>query len=142
MMEKSINVKGIHRRTTIRHISTLQLKRAVRKGCKYYAITITNEENLNKTDKLKLEDILVLREYVNVFSEEILGLPPKRELDFTIEPVPGVVPSSKAPYRMNILELNELKSQLKELIDKKYIRPSVSPWGAPVIFVKKKDGTK
>ena len=65
----------------------------------------------------------------------------KRELDFTIELVPSTVPSSKAHYWMNILELNELKSQLKQLIDKNYIRPSVSPWGAPVIFVKKKDGT-
>ena len=70
-----------------------------------------------------------------------MGLPPKRELDFTIELVPSAVPSSKAPYRMNILELNELKSQLKELIDKNYIRPGVSPWGAPVIFIKNKDGT-
>ena len=70
-----------------------------------------------------------------------MGLPPKRELDFTIELVPGAVPSSKAPYRMNILGLHELKSHLKELIDKNYIRPSVSPCGAPVIFVKKKDGT-
>ena len=76
-----------------------------------------------------MEDILVLREYVDVFSEEIPGLPPKRELNFTIKLVPSVVPSSKAPYRMNILELNELKSQLKEMIDKKYIQPSVSPWG-------------
>ena len=76
-----------------------------------------------------------------MFLEEILGLPPKRELDFTIELVPGVVPNSKNPYQMNMLELNELKSQLKELIDKKYIRPSVSHWGAPIIFVKKKDGT-
>ena len=71
----------------------------------------------------------VLREYVDVFLEEILGLPPKRELDFSIELVPGAIPSSKAPYRMNILELNELKYQLKELIDKNYFRPSVSPWG-------------
>ena len=85
-----------------------------------------------------MEDIPVLREYVDVFSEEILGLPPKRELDFTIDLVPGTVPTSKAPYQMNIIEL---KSQLKELIDNKYIRPSVSPWGAPVIFVKKKDKT-
>ena len=68
-----------------------------------------------------MEDIPVLREYVDVFPEEISGLPPKRELDFTIELVPGAVPSSKAPYRMNILKLNKLKSQLKELIDKKYI---------------------
>ena len=76
---------------------------------------------------LKLEDIPVLREYVDLFPEEISGLSPKRELDFTIEQVPGAVPSSKAPYRMNILELNELKLQLKELIDKNYIRRSVSP---------------
>ena len=95
----------------------------------------------DKKDKLKLEYIPILREYVDVFLEEISRLPPKRELDFTIELVPGAIPSSKAPYRMNILELNELKSQLKELINKNYIRPSVSPWGALVIFVKKKDGT-
>ena len=59
-----------------------------------------------------MEDIPVLREYADVFTEEILGLPPKRELDFTIELVPGAVPNSKAPYRMNILELDELKPQL------------------------------
>ena len=58
-----------------------------------------------------------------------------------IELVPGVVPNSKALYRMNIFELNELKLQLRELIDKNYIRPSVSPWGAPILFVKKKDST-
>ena len=131
---KPVSIKGIPRKTTIRQISALQLKRAIRKGCKAYAVTIIDEENLNKIDKLKLEDIPVLREYADVFSEEILGLPPKRELDFTIELVPGAVPSSKAPYRMNILEL-------KELIDKKYIQPSVSPWGSPFIFVKRKDGT-
>ena len=123
------------------HIYALQLKRAIRKGSKDYAVTRTDEESLIKIDKLKVEDIPILREYVDVFPEEIPGLPPKRELDFTIELVLGTVPSSKAAYRMNILEFNELKSQLKELIDKKYIRPSVSPWGAPVIFVKKKDGT-
>ena len=110
---KLVSVKGIPRKTTIRQISALQLKRVVRKGCKAYAVTITNEKNLNKTDKLKLEDIPVLREYADVFQEEIPGLPPKRELDFTIELVPGAVPSSKAPYQMNILELNDLKSQLK-----------------------------
>ena len=92
-------------------------------------------------DKLKIEDIPVLNEFTDVFPKEIPGLPPRRELDFTIELVPGAVPSLKAPYCMNILELNELKSQLKELIDKKYIRPNLSPWGAPVIFVKKKDRT-
>ena len=119
----------------------MQLKKVVQKGCKSFAIIVTNEENINKKDKLKLEDILILRGYSDVFSEEILGLPPNRELYFTIELVPGAVPSWKSPYRMNILELNELKSQLKELIDKNDIRPNVSPWGAPVLFVKKRDGT-
>ena len=89
-----------------------------------------------------MEDIPILREYSDVFLDEILGLPPKQELEFTIELVPGAVaPNSKSPYWMNILELNELKSQLKELIDKNYITPSVSPYGVIVIFVKKKDGT-
>ena len=81
-------------------------------------MTIIDEEGKTKTDKLKIENIPFLKEYIDVFPEYILGLPPKRELDFTIELVPGAVPSSKAPYQMNILELNELKSQLKELIDK------------------------
>ena len=138
---ETINLKGIPRKTSIRQIFALQLKRVVRKGYKSFAVTVINEENTNNKDKLKLEDILIIREYSDVFSKEILGLPLKRELDFTIELVLGAVPSSKSPYRMNILELIELNSQLKEVIDKNYIRPSVSPWGAPVIFVKKKDGT-
>ena len=95
---KPISVKGVPRKTTIRHISALQLKRVVRKGCKAYAITITDQKSLNKIDKLKLEEIPILREYVDVFPEEILGLPPKMELDFTIELVPSAVPSSNAPY--------------------------------------------
>ena len=93
-----LNVKGIPRKTTIRQISTLQLKKGVRKGCKAFAVTVINEENTNNKDKLKPEDIMILRGYLDVFPEEILGLPPKRELDFTIELVPGVVPNSKAPY--------------------------------------------
>ena len=110
---KLINVRGIPRKTTVRNISALQLKRVVRKGCKAipvtYVVTVTNEENINNIDKLKLEDIPVLKEYSYVFPEEISGLPPKRELDFTIEMVPGAVPSSKAPYQMSILELSEIK---------------------------------
>ena len=119
----------------------MQLKKVVRKGCKAFDVTVINEENTNNKENLKLEDIPILREFLDVFLEEISGLPLKWDLDFTIDLLPGAVPSSKSPYQMNILELNELKSQLKELIDNNYIRPSVSPWGAPVIFVKKKDET-
>lgn len=115
------------------------MKRAARKGCKIFVVHLVDSEN--SEDKQSIENITVLKDFTDVFSKEVPGLPPKRELDFTIELVPGAIPISKAPYRMNIIELNELKSQLKELIDKGYIRPSVSPWGAPVLFVKKKDGT-
>ena len=73
--EQPVNVKGIPRKTTVRQISALQLKRVLRKGCNAYAITITDEESKTKTDKLKIEDIHVLKEYVDVFLEEILGLP-------------------------------------------------------------------
>ena len=69
------------------------------------------------------------------------GLPPIREVDFTIELVPGTTPISKAPYRMAPSELFELKKQIYDLLDKGFTKPSVSPWGAPVLFVKKKDDT-
>ncbi|RVX16738.1 Retrovirus-related Pol polyprotein from transposon 17.6 [Vitis vinifera] len=74
-------------------------------------------------------------------AKDLPGLPPEREVEFTIDLVPGTGPMSKAPYRMAPVELKELKVQLQELLDKGFIRPSVSPWGAPVLFVKKKDGS-
>ncbi|KAL0556276.1 hypothetical protein IC582_004788 [Cucumis melo] len=83
----------------------------------------------------------VVRDYPDVFPEELPGLPPHREVEFAIELEPGTVPISRAPYRMAPAELKELKVQLQELLDKGFIRPSVSPWGAPVLLVKKKDGS-
>ena len=77
--------------------------------------------------KPKLEDIPVLKEFEDIFPEEVPGLPPKRDIEFTIDLILGAVLASKDPYRMNIIKLTELKTQLQELIDKKYIRPSVSP---------------
>ena len=76
-----------------------------------------------------------------MFPEELLGLTPQREIEFAIDIFPGATPASITPYRMAPMELNELKLQLQELLEKVFIRPSVSPWGAPVLFVKKKDGT-
>jgi hypothetical protein len=83
----------------------------------------------------------VVCEYPDVFSSDYSGLPPQREVEFGIECVRGTNPISKAPYRMASLELKELKEQLQELLDKGFIRPNISPWGAPVLFVKKKDGS-
>ena len=76
-----------------------------------------------------------------MFPDEIPGLSPKRDIDFTIELVPGAAPVSKTPYRMGTPEMLELKMQLHELLEKKYIRLSVSPWGASILFLKKKVGT-
>ena len=83
----------------------------------------------------------IVCDYPDVFPEELLGLPPQREIEFAIDVVPGATPTSITPYRMDLMELKELKLQLQELLDKGFIRSSVSPWGAPVLFVKKKDGT-
>ena len=80
-------------------------------------------------------------EFPDIFLEEIPGLPPMREVEFTIKLLLGTAPISIAPYRMAPAELGELKLQLQELLSKGFIRPSVSPWGAPVLFVKKKDGS-
>jgi hypothetical protein len=77
-----------------------------------------------------LEEIPIVRDFVDVFPEELPGLPPDREIEFTIDLLPGTGPVSKAPYRMAPLELKELKEQLQELLDRGFIRPSVSPWGA------------
>ncbi|KAL0551608.1 hypothetical protein IC582_010697 [Cucumis melo] len=83
----------------------------------------------------------VVRDYPAVFSEELPGLPSHREIEFAIELEPGTIPISRAPYRMAPVELKELKVQLQELLDKGFIRPSVSPFGAVLLFVKKKDGS-
>jgi hypothetical protein len=88
-----------------------------------------------------LENLLVAREFADVFPEELLGLPLERELEFTIELKPRTELITRTNYHMLTPELQEMKMKLKELLDLGLIRPSVSPWGAPVIFIRKKDGS-
>ena len=104
-------VRGIPKKILTRKISALQLKKCARKGCRVFAVHIT-ETNVKET-KPNLEDLPFLNDFKDVFPEEILGLPPRRDIDFTIELIPGAVPASKAPYRMNTPELVELKLQLQ-----------------------------
>ncbi|XP_021975371.1 uncharacterized protein LOC110870503 [Helianthus annuus] len=89
----------------------------------------------------KLEDVEITNEFPDVFPEELPGLPPEREIEFRIELSPGAKPVAKAPYRLAPTEMRELMTPLQDVIDKGFIRPSVSPWAAPVLFVKKKDGS-
>jgi hypothetical protein len=88
-----------------------------------------------------LEDIPIVKEFPDVFPEDLPSLPLDRKIKFSIELVPGIGPLSKAPYRMAPTELRELKLQLQDLLDKGFVRPSVSLWGALVLFVKNKDGS-
>jgi hypothetical protein len=83
----------------------------------------------------------VVGEFLDVFLDELPGMPPDRDIEFLIELLPRAAPIAKRPYRMWVDKLEELKKQIKELQEKGFIRPSSSPWGAPVIFVDKKDGT-
>ncbi|GJT86304.1 putative reverse transcriptase domain-containing protein [Tanacetum coccineum] len=94
-----------------------------------------------KLDEKILEDIPVVREFSEVFSEDIPGLLPVRQVEFQIDLIPGATPVARAPYRLAPSEMQELSNQLQELADRGFIRPSTSPWGAPVLFVKKKDGS-
>ena len=121
---------------SLRFISTMKVKRCLRQGCRLYVVEVVNERKGPSLDQYP-----VLSEFKDVFSNELPGLPPERELNFTIELKPGVEPISKTLYQMTAPELCELQMQLKELLDLGIIRPSVSAWGTPVIFVKKKDGS-
>ncbi|GKF21812.1 putative reverse transcriptase domain-containing protein, partial [Tanacetum coccineum] len=93
----------------------------------------------SKASDKKQEEIVMLRDFSEVFPDDLFGLPPIREIEFPIELIPGATPVAKSPYHLAPSEMEELSGQLKELQDKGFIRPSLSPWGEPVLFVKKKD---
>lgn len=120
----------------LRILSALQLQSCIKKGYPLYMCSL--QEVREETEP---KEVPIVSEFPDVFPTEIPGMPPARDLEFTIDLVPGTGPISKAPYRMAPAEMKELKAQLDELLEKGYIRPSSSPWGAPVLFVKKKDGS-
>jgi hypothetical protein len=95
--------------------------------------------SLHHVAEQKIEDIDVVREFLDVFPDDLPGMPPERAIEFKIELQPGTAPIAKAPYKMSSVELKGLKIQLQGLLDKGYIRPSISPWGCSALFVEKKD---
>nr|GEZ98586.1 putative reverse transcriptase domain-containing protein [Tanacetum cinerariifolium] len=94
-----------------------------------------------KSRRVKLEDITVVQNFFGVFLDDLSRLPPTQEVEFYINLIPRAIPSVKSPYRYTPTKMKELSNQLKELQDKGFIRPSSSPWGAPVLFVKENDGS-
>nr|GFA87711.1 putative reverse transcriptase domain-containing protein [Tanacetum cinerariifolium] len=109
------------------------------KGFPIFLAHITTNEVEDKSKEKRLEDVPVVQDFPEVFPEDLPGLPPIRSIELQIDLVPGAAPVARAPYRLAPSEMKELAEQLKELSDKGFIRPSSSPWGAPVLFVKKKD---
>ena len=108
----------------------------LRKGYAAYLVNVKEAEE----ESSKLEDIRVVRGYPDVFPNELPRLPLEREIEFGIELLSGTKPISIPPYRMTPIELKELKEQLQDLLNRSFIQPSTSPWGASILFMKKKDG--
>ncbi|GJS38274.1 putative reverse transcriptase domain-containing protein [Tanacetum coccineum] len=122
-------------------IACTKTQKYMRKGCHVFLAHVTTKETEDKSEEKRLEDVPIVRDFLEVFPEDLPGLPPTRQVEFQIDLIPGAAPIARAPYRLALSEMKELSDQLQELSDKGFIRPSSSPWGAPVLFVKKKDGS-
>ncbi|GJW73880.1 putative reverse transcriptase domain-containing protein [Tanacetum coccineum] len=116
-------------------ISCTKAQEYLSKGCDVFLAHVTTKEAKDKSEGKRLEDVPIVRD----FPKDLPGIPPARQVEFQIDLVPGAAPVARAPYRLAPSEMKELAEQLQELSDKGFIRPSSSPWGAPVLFVKKKD---
>ncbi|GJY37067.1 retrotransposon protein, putative, ty3-gypsy subclass [Tanacetum coccineum] len=115
-------------------ISCTKTHKYVEKGCLIFLAQVTKKETGDKSEEKRLEDVPTVRDFSEVFPEDLPGLPPTRQVEFQIDLVPGAAPVARAPYRLAPTELQELSTQLQELSDKGFIRPSSSPWGAPVLI--------
>ncbi|GJS41392.1 putative reverse transcriptase domain-containing protein [Tanacetum coccineum] len=134
---KTLVVKGDHGASQLKVISCIKARKYIERGSQLFLAQVTEKE----PSKKQLQDVLVIRNFPEVFPDDLPGLPPPRQVEFRIELVAGAAPVTRAPYRLAPSKLKELSDQLKELLEKGFIRPSSSPWGAPVSFVKKKDGS-
>ena len=123
--------------TNLRLTSCIKAQKHLRKNNLAFLAHIVDKTK----EETNIQDIPVACEFPDVFPEDLPGVPPERQVEFRIDLVPGATPLAKSPYRLAPAEMQELSSQLSELLDKGFIRPSYSPWGAPVLFVKKKDGS-
>ncbi|CAA0821674.1 Unknown protein, partial [Striga hermonthica] len=129
---------GVNSRTVPRVISFMQARKSLSKGsCQGYLVSLVSDV----VDERVPERVSIVCEYLDAFPDDLPGGPPDCQVEFTIDLIPGVGPISKAAYRMAPKELQELKAQIQELLKLDFIHPSVSSWGAPVLFVKKKDGS-
>ncbi|GJV93140.1 putative reverse transcriptase domain-containing protein [Tanacetum coccineum] len=127
--------------TRLNIISCTKMQKYMEKGFPIFLAHVTAKEVEDKSEKKRLEDVPIVQDFPEVFPEDLPGLPPTRQVEFQIDLVLGAAPVARAPYRLASSEMKELSEKLKELSDKGLLRPSSLPWGAPVLFVKKKDGS-
>ncbi|GJS05335.1 putative reverse transcriptase domain-containing protein [Tanacetum coccineum] len=111
------------------------------KGCPIFLAHVTMKKTEDKSKEKRLDVVPIVQDFPKVFPDDLPGIPPTRQVEFQIDLIPGAAPVARAPYQLAPSEMKELSDQLKELSDKGFIRPSSSPWGAPVLFVKKKIGS-
>ncbi|GJV42415.1 hypothetical protein Tco_1420855 [Tanacetum coccineum] len=116
-------------------ISCIKARKYVERGCHLFLAHVTEKKSKEK----RLKDVSVIRDFPKVFPEDLPGLPPPRQVEFRIDLISGIAPVVRAPYRLAPSEMTKLPVQQQGLLEKGSIRPSSSPWGAPVLFVKKKD---
>ncbi|GJV13555.1 hypothetical protein Tco_1355096 [Tanacetum coccineum] len=122
-------------------ISCSKTHKYLQKGCHVFLAHITEKKTNDKSEEKQLEDVPTMRDFPKVFLEDLPGLPPTRQVEFQIDLIPGAKLVARAPYTLAHSKMKELSDQFQELSDKGFIRPSSSPWGALVLFVKKKDGS-
>ncbi|GJR50434.1 putative reverse transcriptase domain-containing protein [Tanacetum coccineum] len=134
---ETLIIQGDQSKTRLSLISCIKTERYISRGCQVFIIQVMEK----KSDEKRLEDIPVVREFSEIFPENLPGLPPVRQVEFQSDLIPGATPVARAPYRLAPSEMQDLSDQLQELSDRGFIRPSTLPWGAPVLFVKKKDGS-
>ncbi|GKC65670.1 putative reverse transcriptase domain-containing protein [Tanacetum coccineum] len=131
---------GIKSESRLEVISSIRTQKYIDQGCQVFFIQMMKEEKTEIPER-RIEDMPVVKDFLEVFPEDLPGLPLTRQVEFHIELIPGAAPVARVPCRLAPVEMKELAEQLKELSDKGFIRPSSSSWGAPILFVKKKDGS-
>nr|GFA53885.1 putative reverse transcriptase domain-containing protein [Tanacetum cinerariifolium] len=136
-----IRCDGSNNGNQLNIISCTKTRKYLLKGYPVFLENNTTKMIKDKSEEKRLQDVPIVRDFLEVFPEDLPGLPPTRQIEFQIDLIPGAAPVALAPYRLAPSEMKELSDQLQELSDKGFIRPSSSPWGALVLFVKKKDGS-
>ncbi|GKB28972.1 putative reverse transcriptase domain-containing protein [Tanacetum coccineum] len=134
---KTLIVEGDKGQSRIKVVSCIKARKYIERGCQMFVIHVTKKKSKEK----RLENVPVIRDFLEVFLGDLSGLPPPRQVEFRIDLVPGAAPVARAPYHLAPSEMKELSVKLQELLKKGFILPSSSPWGAPVLFVKKNDGS-